>query len=296
MTARILSLVPAATDWVVDLGLADRLVGVTHECDVPDGLDPEVVVTPAVAPDPSDPEGIDAAVSATAADDQPLYRIDDARVAALGPTLVLNQRLCEVCAVSPTQAEQVAAEAGAQVLTLSGVTLEGLLGDARRLGDALGASDRAERLVEELRRRLDAVAEAVRGRPARATAVVEWPAPVWVAGHWVPDQVAVAGGHDVAGASGAPSRRGTWAELAGAEVTVLGPCGYDLETTLAHAPAFVPDDRDAVWAMDADRELSRPSAGAVDGVETLARILHPDVLGPPEPHRARPVRAASVPR
>lgn len=296
MSARILSLVPAATDWVVELGCAEQLVGVTHECDVPAGLHPEVAVTPAVAADLGDPAAVDAAVTASAQAGQPLYRLDPDQVARLAPTVVLTQELCEVCAVSPATVEAVAATAGdPQVTTLRGVTLEGVLEDALRVGSALGAFERAAALVARLRGRLDTVAEAVRDRARPPVAVVEWPEPVWVAGHWVPDQIAAAGGVCVAGEPGAPSRRGSWAELDAAAVTVLGPCGYGLDEVVAHGPSHVPGDVAPLWAMDADRELSRPSAGAVTGVETLARILHPEVVGPPDPASARLLRPSPVP-
>lgn len=293
MTPRILSLVPAATEWVGRLGLADHLVGVTSACEVPAGADPAVVVTPALALDPADPAGVDRAVTDAGATGRPLYELDEAAVAAAEPTVVLTQRLCDVCAVPEASLARLAETlGGVAVVGLDGVTLPGVLADGRRVGDVCGAEQAARDVVDRLRARLAAVERAVAGRPRPAVGCVEWPDPVWLAGHWVPDQVAAAGGRCVAGRSGEPSRRGSWSDLAEAEVTVVAPCGFDLHEA-ADAAETVPGGRAPVWAVDARRAFSRPSGGLVDGVEALAAICHPSACGEPERHLAREVRASA---
>lgn len=289
---RIVSLVPAATDWVVALGLADRLVGVTHECDVPAGAPARVVVRPAVASDPADPAGVDAAVTRAASQQRPLYEVDEAAVTDLAPTVVLTQALCDVCAVPASAVDRLASSPPRpEVVTLDGVTLEGVLADATRLGAALGADATARTVVGSLRDRLQRVADAVAGRRPVPLGVVEWPDPPYLPGHWVPDQVAAAGATCVAGTSGQPSRRGEWRELAGAEALVVAPCGYGLGDAVAHGAPAVPAWLAAdVWAADAGRAFSRPSAGLLDGVEALAAIAHPDAVGGPDPALARRVR------
>lgn len=281
---RILSLVPSATDWVVDLGLGDRLVGVTHECDLPAGSSAQRVVRPAVATDPADPAGVDAAVAATAADHQPLYTVDEATVRELAPTVVLTQTLCDVCAVPSVTVRRLAeALPTLDVVTLDGTTLEGVFADVEKIGAALNTESVASALVGQLRGRLQAVADAVAGRRRTAIGVAEWPEPLFLAGHWVPDQVAAAGGVCVGGQSGAPSRRGAWTELTAAEAIVVAPCGYDLDDAVTHGARLVPGWLSApVWAAAADRAFSRPAGGLVDGVEALAAIAHPDAVGEPD--------------
>lgn len=281
---RILSLVPSATDWVVDLGLGDHLVGVTHECDLPPGSPAQRVVRPTVATDPADPAGVDAAVAATAADQQPLYTVDEAAVHELAPTVVLTQTLCDVCAVPHATVRRLAeALPTLDVVTLDGTTLDGVLTDVETIGAALSAEPAASALVDRLRGRLQAVADAVAGRRLTAVGVAEWPDPLFLAGHWVPDQVAAAGGVCVGGQSGDPSRRGAWSELTAAEVIVVAPCGYDLDAAATHGARLVPDWLSApVWAAAADRAFSRPASGLVDGVEALAAIAHPEAVGEPD--------------
>lgn len=290
MRPRILSLVPSATDWVVQLGMGEHLVGCTHECEAPDGV--PVVVTPAVHHDPSDPAGVDAAVTAAAREGRALYTLDAELVTALAPTLVLTQQLCDVCAVSAGQIHRLAQRiAGLEVVSMDGVTLEGVLDDGLRAGAAMGVADRADALVRDLLGRLAAVAAAVTGAERRRVAFLEWSDPPWVAGHWVPDQIAAAGGRDLAGRSGEPSARAGWDAFAGADVLVVGPCGYVLPEAVdaaAGASAQLPE-AGAVWAVDAHRCWSRPAPGLVDGVESLAGILHPDRCAPPDPAVAQRV-------
>lgn len=281
---RILSLVPSATDWVVDLGLGDRLVGVTHECDLPPGSLAHRVVRPTVPTDPADPAGVDAAVAASAADHQPLYTVDEAAVRELAPTVVVTQTLCDVCAVPAATVHRLAASLPTlDVVTLEGTTLDGVLADVGTLGAALDVTPAASALVDRLRGRLQRVADAVADRRPRAIGVAEWPDPLFLAGHWVPDQVAAAGGVCVGGHSGHPSRRGAWAELTEAEAVVVAPCGYGLDDAATHGAPLVPGWLPAtVWAADADRAFSRPAAGLVDGVEALAAIAHPGAVGEPD--------------
>lgn len=295
---RVLSLVPSATDWVCALGRADALVGVTHECTVPEGVSrPPTVVRPRLAHDPADPAGVDRAVTAAARSGRALYELRSDVVRALAPTVVLTQRLCDVCAVDESAVTRLAAELGAQVVTLDGVRLDGVVHDALAVGAALGADDAAEELVARLRARLDRVADAVAGRPHVAVGFVEWPDPLWVAGHWVPDQITVAGGACVTDGAGEPSRRGELAQLDGADVVVVGPCGYDLDEAARAAAGLEPDlpGRPALWAVDAARAFSRPGPGLVDGVEALAGIFHPHVAGPPDDRLARLVHDEHVP-
>lgn len=292
-TARVLSLIPSATDWVTALGLADRLVGVTHECDAPEGV--PVVVEPLVAHDPGDPVGVDTAVAAAAEEGRALYRVDEALVAELGPTVIITQQLCEVCAVPASQVARLRDRLGdVRIVSLDGVTLDGVLDDVRRLGEALGAGGPAAGLAADLRARLTRVGAAVANRDRPGVAVLEWPDPPWVAGHWVPDQIRAAGGVPTVGVPGRPSERADWDAFSGADVCVVAPCGYDLAEAVRAAEASIgllPSVAE-VWAVDAQRCYSRPGAGLVDGVKALAGILHPDAAPAPRRDVARRVAAA----
>jgi iron complex transport system substrate-binding protein len=294
---RIVSLLPAATDLVVTLGLAGDLVGRTHECDWPPGaLEHAEVVTRTSLADGLTSREIDAAVHGGSS----LYALDPARLAALAPDLVLTQELCDVCAVSYAQVSEAVrvADTGSTVVSLEPRTLPEVLSTLTTVGALTGREAEAEAAVGSARERLAAVAGAVAGRARPRVAVLEWLDPVWPVGHWVPEQVAAAGGVEVLGAAGAHTRPVTWdAVLAAApEVLVLAPCGFPPERTLAELAAVT--DRPGwadlpavragrVWVVDGPAYFNRPGPRVVRGVEVLAHVLHG--VGAISPGEAVPV-------
>ena len=293
---RICSLVPAATEIVFALGLGDRVVGVTHECDWP----PEATSRPAVTASLIESDRltsleIDRAVSEAAGNGKPLYAIDEERWRELEADVVLVQELCEVCAVSRDEVDGLvsARPIDAEVIDVSPTTLDGVLATITALGVRLGAEGAADELTGGMRARLDRVRAALADVDTIPRVFVcEWLDPPFSAGHWVPDMVGVAGGTDVASAPGEPSRRLAWDDVAALdpEVVVLAPCGFDLDRTITEididtlrGPLLETAARreGKVFAVDASAYFSRPGPRLVDGVEVLAHLLHPEAYSDP---------------
>lgn len=285
----IASLIPSGTDIVAALGLGDRLVGVSHECDHPIAAGRPVLTASTLGEDLG-PAEVDAAVSASVAAGESLYRTDAALLARLAPAIVLSQDVCDVCAVN---GEMVRGEVpdGATLIMLSAVRLAHLWEDLRRVAEAAGVPADGEALVAECRARLDRVTATVGFADPVRVAAVEWGDPLFAAGHWVPELVELAGGVDVLGEVGMASRRVTAEEVRAAEpdVVVFLPCGYGVGAAAAegrHLAAGL--DLDVpVWAVDATSLFSRCTPEAVTrGAEVLAGILHPGRVGPPDRSRA----------
>lgn len=316
---RIVSLLPSATELVYALGLGDRLVGRSHECDYP----PEVARLPALTgslvPGGHCGAELDALVSRAAHEHRSLYRLDCAALQRLQPDLILTQELCEVCAVAYDEVEKAARSlraspggaSAARIVSLEPMSLDDVLAQlhvvARAVveaggGEPVGAlKARAAEVERALRERLEAVRRRAADLPAPRVLCLEWLDPPWCAGHWVPEMVRMAGGADELGVPAGPSRRMAWSEVLEyrPDVVVLMPCGYDLAGTLAEydrvrqggAPGerggALPDgwqDLPAVragrvYAVNASAYFNRPGPRVVDGVEILAQILHPDIFG-----------------
>ena len=320
---RIASLLASGTEIVCALGLRDRLVGVSHECDYP----PEVRGLPVLTAPRIDPGAssllIDRAVSERAAAGLSLYEIFTERLRRAAPDLIVTQDQCRVCAVSLDEVKREARlllGGAARVVSLSPHTLEDALDDVVRVAQAAGIAEEGRRVRAALRGRLDRLssrANCSAGHLERrpTVACVEWLDPPFLSGHWMPGIVQVAGADLVppppetppapAGGSGQARRapRARWEEVAEArpDAIVLMPCGFDLTRTLAEAPAVLerPEVRATpafrsgqIWAVDGNAYFNRSGPRLVESAEILAAILHPQTFGPPPAASARRLLAA----
>ncbi|MDQ3680531.1 MAG: ABC transporter substrate-binding protein [Actinomycetota bacterium] len=293
---RIVSLIPSGTDMLAEVGLAQSVVGVSHQCDHPLAEDKPVVTSSAIpvagegGPGTSSPADVDRAVSRAVQAGQPLYRTDRDLLAQLAPDVVLAQDVCDVCAVGSDQVRGVLPP-GAELVTLEATTLSGLEEDLVRLGKATGAEEQAAAALTRMREALRAVGQAVAGRPRRQVLVLEWGDPPFLGGHWVPELVEVAGGSHLLSSTGQASRRASWEEIVAArpEAVVFAPCGYTLAAAEEEARGLRGrlSPTTELWACHATALFSRCTPGAVaDAVRLLAGTLHPAVSPSPPAERA----------
>ena len=286
---RVASLLPSATEMVHFCGAGDALVGVTHECDYPPGVEKLPHLTSSkIDPHMSSAE-IDAAIAGHLTDTGSIYALDSRLLEELAPDLIITQGLCDVCAVSADLVEEAASGLRTRIFSLNPTSLREVLDDTVAVGEALGRGEEAREKVAALVERLARVEEAVAGLPRPRVGCIEWLDPPFSAGHWIPEMVRIAGGEEVLAGPGEPSARLPWEEVfeAAPEVLVLMPCGFDARRTVEEArrllPGFsgldLPAVRDGhVWAVDANSYFSRPAPRLVEGVEILARIFHPEVF------------------
>jgi iron complex transport system substrate-binding protein len=283
---RIVSLVPHATELLFALGLGDAVFAVTHECDFPAEVRQLPHITRDVLPAGLSAVEIDAAVRERTEQGKSIYELDEGRLSALEPDLIVTQALCQVCAVSYDDVVKVAERipSAPKVISLDPKTLGEAMGDIRTIAQATGVRDTALDLVTRQRARIDAVRRAVKGAEPVPVAALEWLDPVFVAGHWTPQIIELAGGHDVLGFAGEHSEQSTWEAVAAArpEVVVVMPCGYDAERAREEALRYA--DRlgalgaQRIVAVDAAAYFSRPGPRLVDGLELMAHVLHPDLV------------------
>ena len=287
---RIASLLPSATEILCALGLADQIVGVSHECDFPAEIAGRPVLTaPKIDPRASSAE-IDAAVRRLVRDGLSVYRIEAEALRAARPDLIVTQQQCEVCAVSFDEVERAARDlldAPVRIVSLTPARLDDVLADFTRVAAAAGVPDAGARLVAASRERLDVIRRRV--APARSrprVACIEWLDPLMVAGNWVPEMVALGGGAYDLVAPGAHSPAITWAALAAAQpdVVIVMPCGFDLAQTHRELPALVarpewqaiPAVRNGrAYVIDGNAYVNRPGPRLIDSAELLAGLIQP---------------------
>ncbi|MGQ0796484.1 MAG: cobalamin-binding protein [Methanobacteriota archaeon] len=299
-----MSLLPAATEICFALGLGPDVVGVSPECDHP----PAARTRPVVSRSTLDEEGRPSAetsrlVGERIAAGDPLYSVDEGALRALAPDVVLTQALCDVCAPSLQDVRAVADRLPdpPHVVSLDPHRLDDILGDIVRVGDVCGVHDAALSFVDGMRARIERVSSrtaSVATRPR--TLCLEWLDPFLVAGHWVPELVALAGGEDVLGRVGARSYRIEPRDIAIAapDLAVLMPCGFHLDRAMKESSGLArmpfwrdmpAARRDRVWVVDGSSYFSRPGPRVVDGLEVLAHLVHPRLFPTPaRPNAARP--------
>lgn len=306
---RICSLLPGATEVIAALGLADQLVGISHECDFPDTIaHVPVLIEPLAGNADARSADIDRQVKEMVAAGQQLYRLNEPAFHAAQPDLILTQDLCHVCAITPDQLHRSMQSLSKQprVVTLSPRSIEDMLADMGRIAEAVGEPAKGQALVQKLRQRLatiSAAASATTSRPR--VACLEWLAPLYVAGHWVPEIIELAGGEDVLGCKHAPSRETTWLEVeqASPDILLVMPCGYSIERTaqeLMEAGSGQHVWRRAVvrypriYLVDAASYFSRPGPRLIDGIELVADLLHSNRSHPLDPMKAIRLDAATL--
>ena len=310
---RICSLLPSATEIVLALGLGDHLVAVTHECDLPAGARPVPVVTRGSVDHLTlDSRAIHTHVTAAAHSGSSLYALDQEVLGRLDPDIILTQELCDVCAVSYDQVAEavhrldVTLPGKRTVLSLEPKGLAGILDVIEQVGDVTGVPERAAALIRELRARIDRVAAvAARATTRPRVFAMEWLDPPYSAGHWVPEMIRLAGGHDEMSREGAPSVEVSWAQIAvyDPEIVLLMPCSFSLKRTLEELhrialPAawsrLAAVKAGRAYAVDAAVHFSRSGPSTLDGLEILGEIIHPELFPRRSPPDAwRPLGTAS---
>ncbi len=291
MTRRIVSLLPAATEIAAALGLMDDVVGVSHECDFPSEANsrPRVTHCPVHNAGLTSKE-VDEWVKRALRENGTIYTIDEPLLRELRPDVILTQKLCDVCAVGYGTVARLAATLPGPpgVVSLEPSSLADIFNDIRRVGEACGVSERAEKVLASLSARV----EAVRERAATITHrprcfLMEWVDPPFCSGHWGPELVEIAGGHDPLGRKHQPSAQIEWQQVldAAPEIIVLALCGYDIDLArrdyelLRNFPGFeiLPAAQSGeIYVVNASAYFARPGPRIVDSLEILAGILHPE--------------------
>lgn len=292
---RIVSLLPSATEIICELGLADRLVGVTHECDHPPAVRALPKVTQTLIPVDASSSRIDALVREKLSNRRALYTLDMPMLEQLAPDLIVTQALCDVCAVAEEEVSAAACTLPGRprVLNLESTRLSEVFDSMLRVGEAAGALALARKCVERLRGRLSDLSRCLRQIDHRPDVVLlEWIDPPFSCGHWSPELVELAGGVERIGRPGERSRTLAWQEVLDVDpdVLMIACCGYDAARTRLDLPilrGYPGFDRlkcvrnRRIYMADGNAYFSRPGPRLVDSVELLAHALHPGLVPSP---------------
>lgn len=290
---RIVSLLPSATEIICSMGLRDQLVGVTHECDYPPSVTGLPVVTQSFIPQDLDSAAIDALVRSQLSERRALYTLRHDVLASLQPDLIVSQALCDVCAVAADEVEQAACSLPGRprVINLEPARLEEVFDTIAVVGEAADQPEAAAQAIAGLRERVNAVCERSGGiaqSDKPRVAMLEWLDPLFNAGHWTPQLVGMAGGHECLGNPFEPSTRTRWEQLVAsdADVIFIAQCGFSTKRSLQDVSVLRKQPRwralkavqsGRVFVADGNAYFSRSGPRLVDSMEILAHALHPQV-------------------
>ncbi len=297
---RIVSLLPSLTELVWYLGRGANLVGVTHECDFPPGVEKLPHLTRSRIPSAAASAEIDRLVSERAGS---LYDLDEELLATLNPDLILTQEQCDVCAVNEATVRRAALALPGHpaVESVNPTTLGEVLAMFRRIGALLDADKPAKYMVagfEKTTREIGAYRNKSRPEAPPRVLLLEWLDPPFCSGHWNPEIIERAGGLEVLGQSGEKSRRCTWDEVASSEpdLIILALCGFPLVRAVEELVAVNdrPEWRDMaavrngrVAVVDGSSYFSRPGPRLETSLRIAAAAIDPKRcldLAPPETH------------
>jgi iron complex transport system substrate-binding protein len=287
---RIVSLLPAATEISAALGLMEQVVGVSHECDFPNQANERPRITRCLVHDSNlSSREVDEWVRRALHESGNIYTIDEPLLRTLRPNVILTQKLCDVCALGYGTVAKLAQTLPGppRVVNLEPTSLADIFDDIRRVAEACDVPERAEKLIANLSERVKSVRERaskIANRPR--CFLMEWVDPPFCSGHWGPELVEIAGGHDSLGRKHQPSAQIEWQQVLDArpEIVVLALCGYDMYRVrrdyelFRRFPKFdsLPAAQNCeIYLVNASAYFARPGPRIVDSLEILAGILHP---------------------
>ena len=292
---KIVSLLPSATEIVAALGLAEHLVGRSHECDWPVGLDHLPVLTQPKMNPQAAAAIIDRDVRALVEDGVSVYNLNADAIRALQPDFVITQSQCELCAVSLTEVEAALqdwlGEETSQLVSLEPMTLADVADDIAKTGAALGVDERAAALNTEMADGFAALRAKTAPLRKRKLFFMEWTVPLMGAGNWMPETIAAAGGEVVLGQEGVHSPTVSMADIAASDpdVIVVGPCGFSIQRAAEELAAITDDaawqnlravKNNAVYLVNGNHFFNRPGPRLLQSAQIIAEILHPDIFAP----------------
>jgi iron complex transport system substrate-binding protein len=297
---RIVSLLPSATEILFALGFDREVVGVSHECDFPPQARSKRVVIHSRIPHDASPSEIDRLVREYVSRGESLYAVDTQALKELAPDLIITQDLCHVCAASPDDLGAALARFAErpEVLCLNPQDLGDVWRDILWVGEQTRRGRAAEALLEQIGERLALLEQSVAQASERPrVAFLEWLQPFYVGGHWVPEMVELAGGHDVLGRTHTPSIRVTLEEIVDAapDIILVSPCGYGAQQAREEYLSMLHEGEwnampavlsGRVYALEANSYFSRPGPRLVTGIEALAGVFHLGIQVGEEAQRA----------
>ncbi len=282
---------------VCAVGAQAELVGVSHECDFPKGVEGLPALTRTRTSLPAKSGAIDLAVREMLESALAVYEVRTDLLLKAAPDVIVTQDLCDVCAVSLEDVRNALRELNlgqVEVVSLTPNFLQDVWNDLRRVGVALGRAEAGEAAARACEANVQAIAkratEAVATLGRRPTVIsIEWLDPIMVGGSWMPELVQLGGGESLLAESGKHSPTVSLEDLAAIDpdVVLIKPCGFELERTHQELELLATRLPWSTWSAVANRAVyladgnayfNRPGPRLVESLEILGACIHPEAF------------------
>ena len=284
---KIVSLLPAASEILVDLGLLDEIVAVSHECNYPKNLKTKFQITSSNIPENLEQSAIDLIVTNAIKNHIPLYNINTDKIREINPDIIVTQGLCDVCSISENQIEatlknkRCKLSSKTKVISLNGTSFNEICSDILKLGKLINKEEIAKDLVSNARKTKLQISTI---NTNKSILLLEWIDPYFSAGHWIPEQIEMAGFKSAIGKKGEKSKKITIEEIIKSDPDFIGLicCGYNLNENKSFANQVYNDKRinhltaiknQQIFAFDSDSYFSRPSLRILEGAMQLRNAI-----------------------
>jgi iron complex transport system substrate-binding protein len=284
---KIVSLLPAASEILVDLGLLDEIVAVSHECNYPKNLKTKFQITSSNIPENLEQSAIDLIVTNAIKNHIPLYNINTDKLRDINPDIIVTQGLCDVCSISENQIEatlknkRCTLSSKTKVISLNGTSFNEICSDILKLGKLINKEEIAKDLVSNARKTKLQISTI---NTNKSILLLEWIDPYFSAGHWIPEQIEMAGFKSAIGKKGEKSKKITIEEIIKSDPDFIGLicCGYNLNENKSFANQVYNDKRinhltaiknQQIFAFDSDSYFSRPSLRILEGAMQLKNAI-----------------------
>ena len=290
---RIVTFLPSATELIYSLGADDKLFGVTHECNYPNGARTKPrVINSVFDPASMSSKQIDDKICQLMTDGKQIYNLNKENLLNAKPDLIISQNICEVCSAHTEHVKMAVdmLEKKPEVYTMDPHDVDEILVSIRDISKMIGKKKEGNELVDSLAKRLEFLkSKTFEERPK--VVAIEWVDPFFTSGHWIPEMIESAGGENLISTEKMPSRKMELKEIkeANPDIIVMMPCGFDVKRTISEYNSVLTNNPDwnelkavkekNVYAVDANSYFSKPSLRTITGIEILAKIIHPDVFG-----------------
>lgn len=290
---RIVSFFPSATELLYELGVGNKVYGVTHECLYPeDAKSKPRVISSVFDPSIMSSREIDDKIVELMKEGKEIYKLDEEKLKHAKPELIISQDTCEVCSAHTSHVTKAldVLENKPEIYQLDPHDIKGILDSIKNVSEKIGMSERGHELIQSLEKRINAIQRKNFQNKPRVLAL-EWLDPFFTSGHWVPEMIEIAGGINMISSKGEKSRRMKFEEIeqCNPDLIVLMPCGFDINRTILEYNKILQNNPEwnslkavkeqNVFAVDANSYFSKPSLRTITGIEILAKIIHPNIFG-----------------